>query len=375
MCVLVIRSYFYFSIVVAEIAIPKQKRIPPNHRALLIAHFLLASFSRIVSMASPTSIPKLQLPRYGTYPLPTKALKIMAAPGIYDSDICRIVNELQPEEVMAIAAASLRKVEDYVPLFDAHPHRDIILMACGKRWREMGGEMPDMLCVLSGEPPSKKPKIETKERPLGPRNLLSAIHYAARRHDGQHRKNKNASPYINHPIQVCDFLAGALPTDDPDYYPIMMAGILHDTIEDCNHDDKVPEEIKTAFGKQVLDLVLEVTDDKSLSDVERKRAQVTNAPHKSTGAALIKLADKLSNLSNLDTDPPVNWTPERIVGSVHWTLAVVEGLPKHPTGADVQLRQMIIECAGRVLRAHDRELDDRLFYDLERDYYLPFFSQ
>jgi hypothetical protein len=46
------------------------------------------------------------------------------------------------------------------------------------------------------------------------------------------------------------------------------------------------------FGKQVADIVMEVTDDKTLPKDERKRKQIETAPKKSREAKLIKLADK-----------------------------------------------------------------------------------
>lgn len=52
-------------------------------------------------------------------------------------------------------------------------------------------------------------------------------------------------------------------------------------------------------------IVAEVTDDKSLPKQERKRLQVVNAPHKSTKAKLVKLADKLYNLRDLNRATPV----------------------------------------------------------------------
>ena len=50
------------------------------------------------------------------------------------------------------------------------------------------------------------------------------------------------------------------------------------------------------FGKQVADIVMEVTDDKSLPKEERKRKQSESAHKKSREAKIIKLADKTSNL-------------------------------------------------------------------------------
>jgi hypothetical protein len=65
--------------------------------------------------------------------------------------------------------------------------------------------------------------------------------------------------------------------------------LLHDGVE----DQEVPVEmIAREFGKQVADIVMEVTDDKTLPKDERKRKQIETAPKKSREAKLIKLADK-----------------------------------------------------------------------------------
>ncbi|CPF96992.1 metal dependent phosphohydrolase [Burkholderia pseudomallei] len=49
-------------------------------------------------------------------------------------------------------------------------------------------------------------------------------------------------------------------------------------------------------GKEVADVVTEVTDDKTLPKAERKRLQIEHAPHISRRAKLVKLADKICNL-------------------------------------------------------------------------------
>ena len=55
----------------------------------------------------------------------------------------------------------------------------------------------------------------------------------------------------------------------------------------------------------------EVSDDKNLSYSERKRLQIVNAPHVSKEAKLVKLADKLYNLRDLERETPQNWTEIR----------------------------------------------------------------
>lgn len=52
---------------------------------------------------------------------------------------------------------------------------------------------------------------------------------------------------------------------------VIKAALLHDTVEDT---DTTYEEISENFGNVVKNLVAEVTDDKRLPKVERKRLQV-----------------------------------------------------------------------------------------------------
>lgn len=108
--------------------------------------------------------------------------------------------------------------------------------------------------------------------------------------------------------------------DDPD---ILAAALLHDTVEDT---ETTPEELRAEFGRDVELLVREVTDDKSLDKNERKRLQVINAPHKSPGAKLIKLADKTSNVREIGVDPPTHWNLERRLEYFAWAEKVVAAL-------------------------------------------------
>lgn len=90
---------------------------------------------------------------------------------------------------------------------------------------------------------------------------------------------------------------------------VIIAAILHDTVEDT---DTTFEEIETQFGTEVRNIVKELTDDKSLPKVERKRLQIENAPKCSHKAKLIKLADKLYNLRDLQKAIPVGWSEDRV---------------------------------------------------------------
>ncbi|MEW6729961.1 MAG: HD domain-containing protein [Acidobacteriota bacterium] len=150
--------------------------------------------------------------------------------------------------------------------------------------------------------------------------VLQALKFAAHKHRQQRRKDKEASPYINHPIYVAELLWRVGQVRD---VTILTAAILHDTIEDT---DTNPIEIESLFGKEVLSLVQEVSDDKSLPKEIRKQLQVQKAPYKSIGAKHIKLADKICNVHDISHSPPSNWSLQRRKEYLDWTEKVVAGL-------------------------------------------------
>lgn len=81
------------------------------------------------------------------------------------------------------------------------------------------------------------------------------------------------------------------------------------------------------FGAKVAEAVREVTDDTSLEKAERKRLQIEHAPHMSKRAALVKLADKTSNLRDVASNPPHGWPLARKRAYFDWAKAVVDQLP------------------------------------------------
>jgi GTP diphosphokinase / guanosine-3',5'-bis(diphosphate) 3'-diphosphatase len=152
------------------------------------------------------------------------------------------------------------------------------------------------------------------------RELFKALKFAAEKHKNQRRKDREASPYINHPIDICNTLCGCGCDLDP---KVLVAAVLHDTIEDTN---TTPEEIGGLFGEDVLGLVLEVTDDKNLPKAARKDLQVKTARHKSTGAKHIRIADKISNVTDIIKSPPAGWNAERKLEYLRWTEKVIDEL-------------------------------------------------
>jgi (p)ppGpp synthase/HD superfamily hydrolase len=101
---------------------------------------------------------------------------------------------------------------------------------------------------------------------------------------------------------------------------LVAAGYLHDTLEDTATEF---EELEAIFGRQIADLVAEVTDDKSLKKAERKLLQITKTASKTIGARLIKIADKTSNLRAIALSPPADWGSERALEYIDWAEQVV----------------------------------------------------
>ena len=156
--------------------------------------------------------------------------------------------------------------------------------------------------------------------------LLKAIAFAADKHRNQRRKDKDASPYINHPIALADVLANEAGIEDE---KVLIAAVLHDTIEDT---DTTEPELAKLFGDEITAIVLEVTDDKALPKAERKRLQIEHALTISRRAKLVKLADKICNLRDMASNPPAEWSLERRQEYFDWAKAVIDGLrSSHPT--------------------------------------------
>lgn len=151
--------------------------------------------------------------------------------------------------------------------------------------------------------------------------VIKAAVFAAHKHRDQRRKDQQASPYINHPLALANVLCNEVTgVEDPD---VICAALLHDTIEDT---DTSHAEIEVEFGRSVLDVVLEVTDDKTLPKAQRKILQIEHAPSLSRSAKLVKLADKICNLRDMAESPPSNWSLDRRIEYFDWAKAVVDGM-------------------------------------------------
>ncbi len=133
------------------------------------------------------------------------------------------------------------------------------------------------------------------------KKIKDAIKFATKTHEvyqKQTRKGKDI-PYITHPLAVGLILALARANED-----VVVAGILHDTIEDSPYAKKVtPEMLVERFGQNVADLVLSVTEqNKALPWEERKKEALEHIKTFSHDALLVKSADTISNVSEILDD-------------------------------------------------------------------------
>jgi len=148
--------------------------------------------------------------------------------------------------------------------------------------------------------------------------FINTLKFAAEKHLLQRRKGNDKIPYINHPIKVVHLLYHTANETDPE---LLAAAILHDVLEDtCTTE----QEMRNAFGDRVTNIVLEVTDDMTMSYDDRKRYQISRAPTLSSDAKKIKIADKISNIRDI-LDLPLTWSNRRKRQYFEWSEKVIAG--------------------------------------------------
>ena len=165
-----------------------------------------------------------------------------------------------------------------------------------------------------------------------------ALAFAAKHHDRQVRKGTRL-PYLTHPANVAIILTRYGRDED-----IVIAGILHDVIEDCVRENytraMLEQRIGDKFGMTVLDTVLAVThrtvDDggTDLSSDERKDDYLERLIGASEAARWVCAADKLHNAGTIVADLQRTIDPMTVWGrfnagrdgTVRWYRRVYERL-------------------------------------------------
>jgi (p)ppGpp synthase/HD superfamily hydrolase len=124
-----------------------------------------------------------------------------------------------------------------------------------------------------------------------------AIEFAAKAHEQQNRKGTDI-PYISHPFAVGMILLQAKCKEE-----VIIAGILHDTLEDTKTTEG---DIRNKFGEEVLRLVLGASEPvKSDTWEERKRHTLEFLQSADLAVRQVVCADKLHNLRSIRRDVDV----------------------------------------------------------------------
>lgn len=146
--------------------------------------------------------------------------------------------------------------------------------------------------------------------------LEKAIIYATEKHKGVVRKG-NGLPYITHPIAVMGILNTIKKSNNP--FLIAIASLAHDIVEDC---DVTIQEIADEFGYKVAALVDELTSDPDkIKEMGKKEYLLDKMLNMSSYALRIKLADRLHNVSDMDS-----MKDSDRVRTIEQTLFILNGL-------------------------------------------------
>jgi len=135
------------------------------------------------------------------------------------------------------------------------------------------------------------------------KRFRDALVWAAELHEDQDRKGGDV-PYVAHLLGVAAIVLEHGGSED-----VAIAALLHDALEDQAH--KITEgEIRTRFGDAVERIVVECSDgtpeeqrDRSHDRwFARKKKYIAEIAHKSDGALMVSMADKLYNARSMLED-------------------------------------------------------------------------
>lgn len=143
-----------------------------------------------------------------------------------------------------------------------------------------------------------------------------AFAFAAKHHDRQVRKGTSL-PYLTHPANVAVILTRYDQDEDT-----IIAGILHDVVEDCVREgytrDGLIQRIGDKFGAAVVDTVLAVTlrrdsdDGTPMSSSEQKEDYLERLASAPDPARWVCAADKIHNASSILADLRRTSFPESV---------------------------------------------------------------
>lgn len=198
------------------------------------------------------------------------------------------------------------------------------------------------------------------------KNFKKGLHLCHVLHEGQFRKGAVGEPYAYHPqrvaLTICEYLRETIDDENlsiDDIESLLVATLLHDTIEDC---DITPDELLEALDTnpsrhEIVQLVLAVTNPSKSEGNRRYRMGVVRdkmrvAP---VEVKLIKAADRLDNLQGI-TEFDKGFRRRYYQESLDLYEALTENIPASHPYTDA-LIEILDEMAER-LRAIKIQLDD-----------------
>ncbi len=171
-----------------------------------------------------------------------------------------------------------------------------------------------------------------------PPRIQLAIDFATQKFEAVGRKN--------HFLEVYDILLNQFHVDDEN---ILIAGLLHDTLEDT---DTSFGEIEEKFSKEIAGLVDELSHPKDYSGAQVQE-YYEKLKHISDSAKIVKLADFLSHLKRLigiyrrgeESSNPIFVENGRYARDI---IAVAETCPES------EAKNIVMELAGELAALHQK---------------------
>ena len=185
-----------------------------------------------------------------------------------------------------------------------------------------------------------------------------ALAFAAKHHDRQVRKGTKL-PYLTHPANVAIILT-RYGRDNT----VVVAGILHDVIEDCVRDgytrEMLEQRIGDKFGEKVLETVLAVTyrrqddDGVELSGDERRTDYIERLAQANDDARWVCAADKVHTASSIISDLRRTVDPDSVwrrfgggkAATTRWYRQVYERLAK--LGFDAPIMEELAKVSAEL---------------------------
>ena len=191
---------------------------------------------------------------------------------------------------------------------------------------------------MTRDPSWSKVDLTKKGYDMDANYIALADEFATESHKGQTRRG--GSPYIEHPKRVA-YNVSKYAEVDANFEVLVVAALLHDTVEDCG---VTIAEINMLFGPKVA-LIVDwlTTDDVEKSKVGKKVYLAEKMKKMPTEALLVKLCDRLDNVSDLDTADNPKWV-EKYKSETNYILDELET----QRIADSRVQRLMIDIRRKV---------------------------